>query len=139
MALGLDSTGLGSLLGTLGPQGIVGLLQAQQDQEQQALAAQATQAAQQSQQATQQYQQQAQAPPRSVGGAAFIPTLTSGVASVLSGNTAYQQQNAQSLAAQQNDLMEARRSTLIPLRDIQDQKAKAAEKLGDQAVAEKAR
>lgn len=139
MAVGLDPTQLGSLVNTLGPEGVKTLLMAQQDQQQQQLADQAAQAARAQQAAASNYQAAAQAPLPSVGPAAFIPTLLSGVASVLSGNRDYEQQNAQHLENQQNDLMEARRSNLMALRDIQEQKAQAAEKLGDQATAEKAR
>lgn len=137
MGLGLDQ--LNTLLGTLGPHGVAGLMEAQQAQQQQELQDQADQAARQSQAAASNYQAAAAAAAPSVGGAAFVPTLFSNVASVLSGNRDYEQQNAQRLQAQQGDLMEARRSNLLALRDIQEQKAKAAEHLGDQATAEKAR
>lgn len=139
MGLGLDPTQLGSLVNTLGPEGVKSLLMAQQDQQQQELSQQAEQAARASQAAASNYQAAAQAPASQVGPAAFIPTLFSNVASVLGGTPDYRRQNAERLSAQQNDLMEARRSNLLALRDIQEQKAQAAMKLGDHAVAEKAR
>lgn len=130
---------LGALPGTLQGNDSLTSLQAQEDQNQQALAQQAKQAADQASQAGQQYGNAAAAPPPDVGGAAFIPTLVGNIASTLTENQAPAQRAAQRIRDQQGDLMEARRGNLEALKALYERKALAAEQLGHDAEAEKAR
>lgn len=125
---------LGAMQGTLGGQTS---LQAQQDQEQQGVVDQANQAAQAAGQA---YQSAAGQPTPDLGSmAALIPTLFGNTASVLSGNPDFARHGHETVVQRQKDLADARLSNLQALRDQFDQKARAAEQLGNTEMANEAR
>jgi hypothetical protein len=125
---------LGAMQGTLGGQTS---LQAQQDQEQQGVVDQANQAAQAASQA---YQGAAAQPTPDLGPmAGFIPTLFGNTASIISGNPEYARQGHETVVQRQKDLADARLSNLQALRDQFDQKARAAEQLGNTEMANEAR
>jgi hypothetical protein len=129
-----------SLQGTLTPEGVLSQQQAQQQQMLDQLAQQSAQAAQAQQQAGQDYQQAAQAAPPQVNPLErFGETLSGNLASVIGQNPAYGQRANQRLTGKQDDLMRARTENLMSLRDIYDQRARAAEHLGDVTTAEKFR
>jgi ElaB/YqjD/DUF883 family membrane-anchored ribosome-binding protein len=123
---------LAPLLGTLsGGQGIPAL-QAQQQQ----LSQQTQQAANAASQAGQQYQQGVQAPTEQVSPTEeFLTKLMSGTASVMSGNPDYQRQAHADLESKNKELMEKRKQNLEALRTNYENKAQAAERLGNTELA----
>jgi len=134
----VDPAVLQSLLGTLMQGQISGLSQADLEQQQAALHGQVQQAAEASNQATQQYQQAASAPP-GPSPTNFYDQLLGNTASVLSGNQNYQQQAQNRLQQHIQEIDKGRMANLMALKDQAEQKAQAAEKLGNAEVAAKSR
>jgi hypothetical protein len=86
-------------------------------------------------QAGQQYSQLASQPqPDLAPMEAFVPTLMSHIASIISGNKGYDAQNQESLDSAKKDLLITRMQTLNALKDNYDKQAAAAEKMGDVAM-----
>jgi hypothetical protein len=114
-------------------------LSAQDTELQSQLSQRAQAAAQAASQAGQAYQGAAQAPSPEPGVADQLPGLFSNVASVLSGNQAYGQRAHENLKQRHDTLLQNRLQNLQALKDQFDQKARAAEQIGNLQAAEDAR
>jgi hypothetical protein len=123
---------LGTALNTMTPQGIQTPAEADAQKLLEQLQA-ATAAAQGQAGAAQgQYQQAAAAPPPDVGAMqAFLPSLMSNIASVISGQGSYRENRQADIAGQRKALLEARAQNLVALQANASQRADAAQKAGD--------
>lgn len=122
----------GTADGTLTPEGVLSRYQALQAVHDEELRRKTAEAAQAASGAAQAYGQAAAAPPPELSlGAQFIPTLLSGLASVISQNPSYQKNAREQIAQQKEDLFKARAQNLQSLRDVYMQKADQAQKQGD--------
>lgn len=124
--------GLGGLSGTLTAQQLLSQMEILRQQQAQELEQHSQQTAQASQAAGGDYQTAVAAPPEQLNPAdQFIPTLLSGVASVLTKDPSFRQRAQENMRARQNELLKARAENLQALRDTALQKAEIAQRAGD--------
>jgi len=129
-----------SLMGTLSGLNPQTLSEALIEQQRSELASNVARALEEAQGAGQEYQEAAAAPPPQLEpGAEFLPALFGNIASVLAQTPEYRQRAQEGIQQQKAMLLQTRAQNLQALRDVYQQKAEAAQRLGDMETQEKAR
>jgi len=129
-----------SLMGTLSGLNPQTLSEALIEQQRSELASNVARALEEAQGAGQEYQEAAAAPPPQLApGAEFLPALFGNIASVLAQTPEYRQRAQEGIQQQKAMLLQTRAQNLQALRDVYQQKAEAAQRLGDMETQEKAR